>query len=322
MGKNAKDIRIVFMGTSNFADIIFSSLIRDEFKVVSLFTQPDKKAGRKQEIKTSPTKKTAAINNIPVFEPQKFDEAAAELLRNQNPDIVIVASYGKILPENALGIAPLGTINVHASLLPKYRGSSPIQNALLLGEKETGVSIMLMDKGVDTGPVFAQKRVLINPDETYLELSVKLAHEGYETLKQSIELILKGQLKPMPQDENQATLCQLIEREDGKIFWSDDAETIYNRWRAFFLWPGIFSYWENKNINYRLKLIKITPLPKDKSFDDKYHTGQVIKKDNLICAIAASGLIQLHTVQLEGKKTMDIQEFSNGYPDFIGSILK
>jgi methionyl-tRNA formyltransferase len=322
MGKNSKDIKIVFMGTSSFADIIFSSLIRDDFKVISLFTQPDKKAGRKQEIKISPTKKTAEVNNIPVFEPERFDETTIELLRNQKPDMVIVASYGKILPEDVLGLAPLGSINVHASLLPKYRGSSPIQNVLLSGEKETGVSIMLMDKGVDSGAVFAQKRVEINPDETYLELSVKLAHTGYETLKQSIELILKGQLKPKPQDESQITLCQLIEREDGKIFWSDDAETIYNRWRAFLLWPGIFSYWENKKVNYRLKFVKITTTLKDKSIPDTYHIGQVIKQRDSICVIAESGLIQLHIVQLEGKKPMEIQEFVNGYPNFIGSILK
>lgn len=312
-------LRVVFMGTSELSKVILQGLIDSEFNVVGVFTKPDAKIGRKQEKFEPDVKKLAADHKIEVFQPLKFRDEAIKQLQNLKPDLVIVAAYGKIIPKAALETPGFGCLNVHVSLLPKYRGPSPVQNALLQGEKETGVTIMLMDEGVDTGDILKQAAITIEPNDNTDTLMNKLAVLGRDTLLQTIPEWIEQRVKPQSQDDSLATLCQLIDRGDGKIFWEHSAATIHNRYRALSTWPGIFTYWKNDNKLLRLKLVsidiqKIDPL-------EKHETGQIFEIGDDIGVQTNSGVIILKEVQLEGKKVTDIKSFVNGYPDFIGSIL-
>jgi len=313
-------LRTIFMGTSAFAENILSALLASQYNIISIYTQPDKKVGRAQELQKSAVKLTAEKSNIPVFDPQKIDESVFQELKNQKPDLIIVAAYGKILPENVLALPGFGALNVHASLLPKYRGPSPIQNAILNGETETGITIMLMDKGIDTGDILAQRGVAIDKDETSIELSQKLSGVSAELLIETIPLWVKRKIKSQKQEDSKATLCQLIERSDGKIFWTDDAQTIYNRYRALHPWPGIYAFWEQDETIKRIKLNKISYLKNNP--EAKHHIGEVFQIGEKFGIRTTSGIIVLEELQLEGKTTTPIADFINGYPNFVGSILK
>ena len=313
-------LRVVFMGTSDLSETILGTLVENEYNVVGVFTKPDMKVGRKQEIEESLVKKMAKEKNIPVFQPLKFNSDAVEELKKLKPDLIIVAAYGKIIPKSALEIPGFGCINVHVSLLPKYRGPSPIQNALLSGEKETGVTIMFMDEGVDTGDIIVQEKTIIEPEDTTATLMQKMSVVGSQLLLKTIPLLIEGKIEKTPQDNTQATLCQLIERSDGKIFWTDSAENIYNRYRALTPWPGIFTFWKNGSEVIRLKLNsiglqKINPI-------EKHQTGEVFELGSDIGVQTENGIIILKELQLEGKKVTDAKSFINGYPNFIGSILQ
>lgn len=311
---------MVFMGTSDLSEKILGALIENEYNIVGVFTKPDMKVGRKQIIEESLVKKMAQEKNIPVFQPIKFNSDAVEELKTLKPDLVVVAAYGKIIPTAALEIPGFGSLNVHVSLLPKYRGPSPIQNALLSGEAETGVTIMMMDEGVDTGDILTQRKTPIDPSDTTGSLMEKMSLVGSELLLETIPLLIEGKIERKPQDQSQATLCQLIEREDGKIFWTDSAQDIHNRYRALTPWPGIFTFWKNNSEIVRLKLIsialqKINPL-------EKHAVGEVFELGSDIGVQTEDGIIILKEIQMEGKKTTDIKSFINGYPNFIGSILQ
>ncbi|MDQ1284021.1 MAG: Methionyl-tRNA formyltransferase [Patescibacteria group bacterium] len=308
------------MGTSGFAAKIFEALLSANYNVISAYTRPDKKAGRKQEIQKTDVKKAAEEKNIPVYEPEKLDESVIAEIRAQKPDIIIVAAYGKILPKEILTIPGFGCINVHTSLLPKYRGPSPIQNAILRGEVETGSTIMLMDEGVDTGSILSQRKTAIDPDETCADLSRRLSELSASLLLETIPLWVERKITPETQNDAEATLCELIEKNDGKIIWTDSAKDIYNRYRAFSSWPGVFTYFESGKLNLRLKLNKIS-FAKDIP-EEKHHLGEVVQIGEKIGIQAEEGVIILEEVQLEGKSNMNIADFINGCPEFIGSILK
>lgn len=320
MVKDPKKVSIVFMGTSEFASISLSVLSEEKYNIVAVYTQPGKKVGRDQKISKSPVRVIAEERNIPIFEPDKFDEDNIAELKKINPELIIVAAYGKILPEVVLDIAPLGCINIHGSILPKFRGPSPIQNALLDGERETGVTLILMDKGIDTGDILSQDKTFIGPRETFSELSKKLAKMSSELLQETIPRWINEEIKPKPQDNSKATLCQLVEREDGRIIWADEANSIYNRYRAFFVWPGIYTFWGKEDKPVRLKLKKIDIL---KTIPEiPRHLGEVFEIGDKVGVMASSGVIILEEIQIEGKKSLSVREFLNGYPDFVGSILK
>ena len=308
-------LRTVFMGTSDFAEHILAALIGAQYDIISVYTQPDKKVGRDQELKKSPVKLAAESSSIPVFEPRTFDEETIRALKEQKPDIIIVAAYGRILPQAVLDLPGFGAINTHASLLPKYRGPSPIQNAILNGEKETGTTIMLMDAGIDTGNILSQRSVGILADETAFELTQKLASVSAELLLETVPLWIERKLEPKKQDDSKATLCQLIERSDGRIIWADDAEPIYNRYRAFYPWPGIYAFWENDEVLKRIKLNKINCLKNNSEV--KHHVGEVFQLGEKFGVQTAMGTIILEEVQLEGKNITNIIDFINGYPNFI-----
>lgn len=316
----APKIRVIFMGTPEFAATLLEGLIEKQYHIVSVVTKPDRLAGRTREAAMSPVKETALKNNLPVEQPEKLNEETIEKISALKPDLIIVAAYGKILPPELLKIPGFGCINVHASLLPKWRGASPIQNALLAGETETGITIMLMDKGMDTGDILAQKHVSIDPRDTKDSLLAKLTEVGKDLLLETVPLWVKRTLLPTPQDDTQATLCQLIEREDGRIMWTDDAESIYNRYRALSPWPGIFTFWRKDDGAIRLKLHRISY--QKQSPQTAYTIGQVFELGEKIGIQTGSGVIFLEKVQIEGKTQMDISEFVRGNQDIIGTLLQ
>lgn len=349
-------IKVIFMGTSRFAAEILESLIyphtnfnknnsanttsqktlsqssedtnfkkvgvgvKEKYNIAAVFSQPDKKVGRKQELISGPVKLLAIENNIPLFQPDRLNEEEIERIKNINPDLIIVAAYGKILPENILQIPKYKSLNVHASLLPKYRGASPIQNALLHGEEKTGVTIMLMDEGVDTGDIISQKEINIEPDDTAENLTRKLAASGAELLIKTLPDYISGKIEPEKQDDSLATLCRLVKREDGLIDWNDTAKNIYNKFRAFQPWPGIYAFWENNGSPKRIKLVKISLDAANP--EKKYGIGEIFESEEKISVQTGSGIIILEELQMEGKSPANAKSFINGYPNFVGSILK
>lgn len=318
--KNPIKLRTVFMGTSSFAGEVLKILVREKYNIISVYTQPDKKVGRNQSLKPSPVKVFAEKNNLKIREIKKFDESSIKKLKHQKPDLVLVVAYGKILPQEVLDIPGFGSLNIHASLLPKYRGPSPVHNAILNGETETGATLIAMDNGIDSGDIIAQEKIFIEPDEILPEVMRKMLEASEKLILEKIPLWIERKIKPQKQDESKASFCQLIERADGKIFWNEEAEKIYNKFRAFQPWPGVFSFWENGSL-VRIKLNKISLASEDDTKSPE-HCGEIIQKEEKVVVKAGKGYIILEEVQSEGKKSLPIQDFINGHPKFIGSILK
>jgi methionyl-tRNA formyltransferase len=212
-------------------------------------------------------------------------------------------------------------INIHPSLLPKFRGPSPIQNALLNGETETGTTLMLIDGGIDTGNILKRVKTEINRDENAQMLSDRLASLSADLLLETLPLWIEGKIESSKQMDSEATLCQLIERNDGRIIWTDEAESIHNRFRALSSWPGIFTFWENEGEVKRIKLNKISFL-KENPDKIKHHLGEVFQFGEKIGVQTILGIVILEEIQPEGKENMKIADFINGYQNFLGSILK
>ena len=316
---NTKDLKIIFFGTSEIAKEILVFLVREKYDILAVLTQPDKKTGRDQKIKPGSVKEFSEINKIPVLQPYDLKEEM-EKIKDLTPDLIVVIAYGKIIPKEILEIPKFKSINIHPSLLPKFRGPSPIQNAILEGESETGVTIMLMDEKMDHGDILAQTKIQIGSDDTAETLAEKIIPLSSKLLLETIPLWIDNKITPKKQDDSKATYCQLVKREDGHIFWDSDAQNIYDRYRAFEPWPGIFSIWEKQNNICRIKMERIKIDRKNP--DGKYALGEVFEEDGEIKIKTAEGSIIPEEIQLEGKKPAGIKEFINGHKDFVGSILK
>lgn len=306
------------MGTPEFSVPSLESLINNSYKVVAVYTQPDKKAGRGQKITSSPVKELALSHGLQVVQPEKLkDSDAVKQVANFAPDIIVVAAFGHILPPEILALPKYGCINVHPSLLPKYRGSSPIASAILQGEEVTGVTIILLDKGLDSGPILSQRSVSISTDDTAGSLASKLAQVGAELLMETLPLWLEGKIKPQPQDEAQASYTKVIAKGDGEIDWHLTALELWRRVRAFDPWPGCHTWWRDK----RLKIFEVVPLPGTKCGE----TGKVVTLPHSTPATVGvetrDGVLGLIRVQLEGKREMTVEEFVRGHRDFVGSLL-
>lgn len=308
------------MGTPLFAKEILDALIKNGYNIVAVFTRPDAPKGRKQELAKSPVKELAEANKIPVYQPQTLDEKTVEGIEELKPDIIVAAAYGKILPRKILNIPGFGCLNIHISLLPKFRGPSPIQNALLAGEKETGATIFLMNEGIDTGDILSREKIKISADDTAESLSQKLSRLGAELLLKTLPLWVERKINPQKQDDSQTSLCQLIEREDGHIIWEEESKNIYNKFRAFYPWPGIFSFWENNGTLERIKFIKISLEREDSPTARR--AGEIFQAGDKIAVQALKGVIIIEEIQPEGKKPMAAKDFIIGHPNFIGSVLK
>lgn len=307
---------IVFMGTPQFAVTILESLVRSSYRVAAAYTQPDKPSGRKQRLTPLPVKEIAVKHQIPVVQPMtiKSTEVVRELA-SFKPELIIVAAFGQILPAEVLSLPKSGCLNVHPSLLPRHRGPSPAAHALLCGELLTGVTIMLMDEGLDSGPILAQKEVGISSTDTTGSLTAKLAHAGADLLMETLPQWLGGELEPKPQDETQATYSRLITNEDAEIDWHLPAVELWQRVSAFNPWPSCYTRSQGK----RLKIHKTALLSKPA----KGRVGQVIalREPPGIGVVTGEGILGLCQVQLEGKRAMPVADFVRGQSDFIGSIL-
>lgn len=303
------------MGTPHFAEVILKKLIVAKYDIAAVFTQPDKKIGRKQEMKKSLVKKLAEKNAISVFEPENLSGGnAVDEITRLRPDLVAVAAYGKILPKSILEIPRYGSMNVHASLLPKFRGAAPVQGAILAGEKETGITLMVMREKLDTGEIIAQKKVKISEEDNAETLTNKLAEAGAKLLVEVIPKWASGSMQAVPQDEKRTSYCRAVEKEDGKIDWNESAEKISRRWRAYQPWPGIYSFWDKK----RLKLAEIKT---KNDFSSGEKPGKVVKYNREIAVQAGKGIVILKKVQAEGKKEMGAEEFVRGNSDFLRARL-
>jgi len=319
--ENSHQAKIVFFGTPKFAVPSLEKLIEKQFNIVGVVTQPDKKKNKAKEASPSPIKEVAVQHDITVYQPKKIDAEFLTQIQELNPDIIVTVAYGKILPGELMQTPPFQALNVHPSLLPKYRGASPIQNALLEGEKITGTTIMLMDEGMDTGDILEQKTLQIGENELYESLEIRLAQLSADLLVDVLPQWLSGDIQSKPQQNNEATHCQLIEKEDGRVFWNEPAQNIYNKHRAFSQWPGIFTFWKNGQALLRVKLLDIQLEMQDKE-PSKRSFGEIFEINNAIAVQAQRGFIILRTIQLEGKKPLGIEDFLKGYPDFLKSKLQ
>ncbi len=311
--------KVVFMGTPRFASEILENLIKKGVQIDCVFTQPDKPVGRKAILTETPVKKSALKFNLELRQEQRLTKDVIAFIENRKPDLIIVAAYGIILPKEVLRIPTFGCINIHASLLPEFRGSSPIHATLKQGRKESGISIMLMDEGIDTGPVFSKKSVLVDKKDRYLELENKLIELSNEVLVPILEKIIKKEIEPVSQNEKSKSLTQMIKKQDGKIDWyKQSARDIFNAYRAFHLWPKTYAFFEEKNSKR-----KITLTFSDYTTENyQQEIGQIFKNNDNLLIQTINGALLIQTIQLEGKKELLAKDFINGKPNFIRTILK
>lgn len=311
----SKKIKTIFIGTPDFGVPALNSLIKDEFfEVVGVITQPDKKIGRKQTISIPPIKQEAKKFDIPVFQPDKLKNFAEEIKKIE-PDVIVVAAYAQILPGSILDLPKYGSINIHGSLLPKYRGSSCIQAAILNGDKETGITIMKMDVGLDTGDIIKQFSIPIEKTDTFETLFKKLSNLAGEVTSNTIKMYIGGELAPSAQDNRRASLTKNLKKEDGNINWQKNADEIERFVRAMYPWPIAFAFYKNKKI-------QILKVKSDILKINRYKIGQVFQHEKKIIAVqCGKDALVLESVKMEGKKEIGALAFSLGNKDFIGTIL-
>lgn len=309
-------VRTVFMGTPQFGVTILESLLRSSTQVVAVYTQPDKAAGRGRPVVVSPVKKLAMVSQIPVVQTESLGSSEeARRLAGFQPDLIVVAAFGSILPPAVLSVPRSGCLNVHPSLLPRHRGPSPVANAILCGDQLTGVTIMLMDPGLDTGPILTQEKVGISFMDTTGSLTSKLADVGARLLLDTLPRWLEGKLEPQAQDESQATHSKLITSKDAEVDWHLPAVEIWRLVRAYNPWPSCFTLCQGK----RLLIHRAIPVGNE----CRGEIGEVVVLAGQpgIGVVTRQGVLGLCQVQLEGKRAMLVADFVRGKRDFVGSIL-
>lgn len=334
-------MKLIFMATPEFGGIILEKLIkhmpsfvlspyipsfafcsRGPFQPTLVITAPDRPAGRKQILTPPPVKILAEKYGIPVLQPEKIKNYKFTI-ESYEPDLIVIAAYGQILPKEILEMPKYGCLNLHPSLLPRWRGASPIQFTILTGDKETGATIILMDGKMDHGPILANSKLLIaNSKITYGQLSKELAELGAKLIIKTIPKWVKGEIKPVPQDESKVTYTKILKKEDGRIDWEKPAEEIERQIRAFEKWPGSFCFWPKNSQKIRLKILKVDVLNQSSHgpFGIQGKTFQA--SNNKIAVQAGKNFLIVEELQPEGKKPQRSEEFLRGHPDFIGIILE
>jgi methionyl-tRNA formyltransferase len=310
-----KDLRTVFMGTPDFALQTLQGLIDAGCNLVGVFTQPDRPKGRGKQLAAPPVKELAQKYGIPVFQPLKLRqlEAVAELAALA-PDLIVVVAYGQILPKSVLDIPRYGCINVHASLLPKYRGAAPINQAIINGETETGITTMYMDVGLDTGDMLVKKTLAIGPDETAGQLHDRLAALGRATMEETLQRLCAEALKRTPQDDSLSTYAPMMKKEDGRIDWNLPAVDVHNQVRGLDPWPGAYT-------SLNGELLKLAGTSPEAGVGGT--PGSVVTADNSGVRIACvSGILLVRELQLAGRKRLPAAEFLRGCPLEPGTVLK
>ena len=305
------------MGTPAFALPILEELLNSTHEVVGVYTSPDRPQGRGRVRKSSPVKEWALEKGLPLFQPSILKNSTVQREFSQlAPDLVVVAAYGRIIPSELLKVPSCGFLNIHPSLLPAYRGPSPVVTAILDGLHTTGVSLILLDEGLDSGPILAQRPAPIDPDDTAEALTLRLFQMGAELMGETLPLWVKGQLTPTPQDTMQATHTQKITKGDGQVRWEMTGEELYRRHRAFTPWPGLYTYWRGRV----LKLLDVQPL--DEVPSKEFGSVVPIDREELTVGVTTGeGLLGIGMLQLEGRQALSAQEFVRGHPDFLSSRL-
>ena len=312
-------MKIVFMGTPDFAAGALKAIIEAGHEVTLVVTQPDRAKGRSDKLIPSPVKEVALEHNIPVFQPLKIKtpEAVAEL-RKYDADIFIVAAFGQIISQEILDMPRYGCVNIHASLLPKYRGASPIQRVILDGEKKTGVTIMQMDAGIDTGDMLYKVETEISDEDTFETLHDRLTGIGAEAIVEALPLIESGELVPEKQDDSQSCYAKLIKKEMGKIDFNKSAAEVSRLVRGMNPWPSAYTFLSGK----QMKVWRVSVLPQTDDKAGKAVPGEIVEltKDG-ITVKCGEGSVKILELQLEGKKRMAAKDFLLGSKPEVGSIL-
>ena len=306
-------MRIAFIGTGEIGVPTLRALLNSEHEVVAVVTQPDKPVGREQRIEPPPIKKAltgrARPPGVPIFQPAKIkDPQAIEELRALKPDVIVVVAYGQILPRDVLEIPRLACLNVHASLLPRWRGAAPLQAAIAAGDFETGITVMYMDEGLDTGDILLRRNVEILPNDTGGSLYDRLAQISPEALLESLRLLAAGDAPRIPQDNARATYAPKLKREHGLIDWSESADAIERKIRAYNPWPGAFMKVGDQNLKiFSASIVDLNGRP-----------GEILRREKELIIAAGKGALSLAQVQLEGKRRMSAAEFLRGH----GAIVR
>ncbi len=309
-------MRVIFMGTPGFAVPTLRRLMDvPEVDVVAVVTQPDRPAGRGRQVQPGPVKELALAHGLPVWQPPSLraPEAVAELAAYR-PDAIVVAAFGQILRPAVLDLPPLGCLNVHASLLPRWRGAAPIAAALLAGDTETGVTIMRLDAGMDTGPILAQAAVPIHDEDTAVELGVRLAERGADLLAETLPRWARGEVQARPQPEEGVTYAPPVRKEDGRADWTLSAVALWRQWRAYQPWPGLYTALGGQP----LKLVRVRPLP---DWRGTAEPGRIVPVREGVAVVTGAGALLLEEVQLAGKRAMPTADFCCGQRDFVGARL-
>src|SRR6188472_3691817 len=309
----SRGMRIVFLGTGEIGVPTLRALLNSEHEVIAVVTQPDKPVGREQSIEAPPIKKAligrARPPGAPIFQPARIkNPQTIEEIRRLTPDVIVVVAYGQILPRDVLEIPRIACLNLHASLLPRWRGAAPIQAAIAAGDFETGITAMYMDEGLDTGDILLQRSVEILPNDTGESLHDRLAQIAPEALLESLRLLASGNAPRIPQDNARATYAPKLKREHGLIDWSESAEAIERRIRAYNPWPGVFMKLDRQNLKiFSASVVDLTGQP-----------GEVLRSDEDLIVATGKGALSLAEVQLEGKRRMTAAEFLRGHGALVG----
>jgi len=307
--------RIVFFGTPSFALPTLRGLLEGPDEVVGVVTQPDREKGRGRKVVISPIKELALQHDLTLLQPEKVkEEVFQQAVTGLQPDLFVVVAYGQILPKPVLNIPKYGAVNVHASLLPRYRGAAPIAWAILKGEKVTGVTTMVMDEGMDTGDILLQTEVPIGDKETFENLHGRLASLGAQLLSRTLEKMKAGEIRPIPQDHSKVTYAPPLKKEDGHIDWGRGATEIDRQVRAFTPWPGAFTKWGDRLLKiYRGEIREKTPAGR---------AGEVVwVGSDFIEVETGKDSYLIEEVQLEGRKKMTIREFLSGHSISAGTVF-
>ena len=299
-------MRIVFIGTGEIGVPTLQAVLKSGHKVLAVVTQPDKPVGRSQSVEGPPVKKALSGTKIPVFQPARIRDAqAVEQIRALKPEVIVVMAYGQILPRGVLDIPTIACLNLHASLLPRWRGAAPIQASIAAGDREAGITVMYMGEGLDTGDILLKRHIDILPTDTGGTLHDRLAMIAPEALLDALHLLAKGEAPRIPQDDALATYAPKLKRDDGKIDWSDSAEAIERKIRAFDPWPGAFMAIETNGIRH-LKIFSATIVAV------RGRPGEILESEKDLVVAAGDGALALREVQLEGKRRMTAAEFLRG----------
>jgi methionyl-tRNA formyltransferase len=304
-------MRIVFIGTGEIGVPVLRSLLNSRaHQLVGVVTQPDKPAGRAQRLEAPPIKVALADSGLPILQPARIkrEEAVAEI-RALAPDLIVVMAYGQILPRSVLEIPPVACLNLHASLLPRHRGAAPIQASIVAGDRESGVTVMYMDEGLDTGDILLQSVLEIARDETGGSLHDRIGQVAPGALEQALTYLEKGNAPRLPQDSSEATYAPKLQRDDGRIDWTESAALIERKIRAFDPWPGAFTLLRNAaGAERKLKIFSAAVTGSANAVP-----GKILRSDGLIVIATKDGAVALGEVQLEGKRRMSAAEFLRGY---------